>query len=342
MLSTEFMMPHSYNGYVSNYTLSTSVCHQPDLQGLHGIFIEATSIKTSNTLFPLFGGSKLAVNSEILLPPAMYYTKDSRFTSNGRSRAWSQKAGKLLWRGLASGGRNKEENWKGFHRHRLVSMLNGTQAISMPDSKFIAIRNLPLEMWQLEAWNDPRMPRNQAMGEWLSTFCDAAFTGLECFPREEVSCSYTDHWFGARKSIKLADHYMYKYLVDVDGNSFSGRYRDFLLSTSLPIKATLFREWHDSRLVAWKHFVPLDNRFLDIYGVMEFFLGYDGRGHKQSGRDQLARRIATQGQDWAKMVLRREDMSIYTYRLLLEYARVMDKDRDSLGWVGDLVNDVGV
>jgi hypothetical protein len=34
--------------------------------------------------------------------------------------------------------------------------------------------------------------------------------------------------------------------------------------------------------------------------------------------------------------LRREDMLIYMYRLLLEYARLMDDKRDRLGWVEDL------
>lgn len=29
-------------------------------------------------------------------------------------------------------------------------------------------------------------------------------------------------------------------------------------------------------------------------------------------------------------------MRIYVYRLLLEYARVVDDRRDRLGWVGDL------
>lgn len=155
-------------------------------------------------------------------------------------------------RGLASGGCNREESWKGFHRHRLVSMLNGTQALVTSDeSNFIDIQHLPLEMWQLEAWDDPSMPRSQAIGAWLSNFSDVAFTGLECFPREEKGCTYTEHWFKEQKSIKLAKQYKNKYLVDVDGNSFSGRYRDFLLSSSLPIKATLFREWHDSRLVAF-------------------------------------------------------------------------------------------
>jgi hypothetical protein len=84
--------------------------------------------------------------------------------------------------------------------------------------------------------------------------------------------------------------------------------------------------------------VPFDNRFLDQYGVMEFFLGYEkGKGRK-AGRDQLARRIAKEGHEWATKVLRKEDMRIYMYRLLLEYARVMDDKRESLGWVDDLVS----
>lgn len=88
-------------------------------------------------------------------------------------------------------------------------------------------------------------------------------------------------------------------------------------------------------MVAWKHFVPLDNRFLDLYGIMEFFLGYGGG----KGRDGMARRIAKEGQEWAGRVLRKEDMRIYTYRLLLEYARVMDVERERLGFVDDIVDD---
>ncbi|KAH1405016.1 hypothetical protein KXX64_009627, partial [Aspergillus fumigatus] len=100
--------------------------------------------------------------------------------------------------------------------------------------------------------------------------------------------------------------YDYKYLPDVDGNSFSGRYRGFLLSTSLPIKATIYDEWHDSRLIPWAHFVPMDSTFLDIYGIMEYFIGYRGSGH-----DHAARKIALNGKKWAEKVLRPEDMQIY-------------------------------
>ncbi|KAF4628383.1 hypothetical protein G7Y89_g9765 [Cudoniella acicularis] len=338
ILSTEFMKPHIYEGYISNYTLSTSICHQPDLQGLHGYFIEPISTSTSDKLFPMFGSSKLTVNSEILLPAAMYYKVDERYTSQAPPIAWQEKTDTMIWRGLASGGRSKADNWKGFHRHRLVSMLNGTQALAMPNSSdFINIENLPLDTWHLQSRNTSAEERPKAMSEWLTSFTEeVGFTDLNCFPMEEnLGCSYTGHDFHPLKMVKLTEQHKHKYLVDIDGNSFSGRYRDFLLSGSLPIKATLFREWHDSRLVAWKHFVPFDNRFLDIYGVMEFFLGFPkGNG----GRDELARKIAEEGQQWARKVLRPEDMKIYVYRLLLEYARVMDEKRDTLGWVDDSIS----
>ncbi|KAJ4142786.1 hypothetical protein NW754_010226 [Fusarium falciforme] len=117
-----------------------------------------------------------------------------------------------------------------------------------------------------------------------------------CHPNnDEGTCWYTDHYFKKVEGMKMHDQFDYKYLPDIDGNSFSGRYLGFLNSTSLPIKATLFREWHDSRLVPWVHFVPMDNRFQDFYGIMEYFLGYKDI----SGHDKVAEKIALEGRDWA-------------------------------------------
>ncbi|KAG7108179.1 Mitochondrial GTPase 1 like protein [Verticillium longisporum] len=119
------------------------------------------------------------------------------------------------------------------------------------------------------------------------------------------------------------------YLPDIDGNSFSGRYRAFLLSSSMPLKSTIYAEWHDDRLVPWVHFVPFDNTYVDLYGIMDHFL---------RGRDAAAERIATDGKRWAETVLRREDMRLYVWRLLLEYARVMDDNRDRLAFVQDWID----
>ena len=54
---------HSYHGYVRNWTLAKSPCHYPELQNLHGTFIEPTSIATTQELVPLFGGAKLQQNN---------------------------------------------------------------------------------------------------------------------------------------------------------------------------------------------------------------------------------------------------------------------------------------
>jgi hypothetical protein len=78
----------------------------------------------------------------------------------------------------------------------------------------------------------------------------------------------------------------------------------------------------------------MDSTFMDIYGIMEYFLGYKGHG----GHDSVARTIALNGKSWSERVLRKEDMQIYTYRLLLEYARICDDRRETLGYVEDLLN----
>ncbi|KAI9822537.1 MAG: hypothetical protein M1827_000256 [Pycnora praestabilis] len=335
--------PHLYRGFVSNYTLSTLICHQSDLQGIHGALIKPLTVKTTKRLLPIFSGSKLSINNEILLPAPMYWNSEDRFSgSSNISTPWNEKGNTLIWRGVATGGLNNAHNWKGFHRHRLVSMLNGTKA-RLADTG----QETPIN-WQLPTDDtyDIKAAQSHHLGEWLDSFSDGGFIDLMCErPEPDGGCPYTGSQYRLVQGRPMAEQFAYKYLPDIDGNSFSGRYRGFLLSSSLPIKATLYREWHDSRLVAWKHFVPMDNRFQDFYGIMQYFLGYPGPNGNPDydgsdlvrGHDGEAEEIAKEGAEWAGRVLRREDMQIYVFRLLLEYARVIDDKRESLGWVGDLL-----
>ena len=325
---------HSYQGYVSNFSLSADFCHQPDLQSLHGMMIDPLSVRTTKILTPLFGGSKLATNNEILLPAPMYWSGEERFSGgDDHGQAWHTKLDQVIWRGVATGGRNRADNWKGFQRHRFVAMTNATQ-ISGAESWELIPQNwaMPTSQYNLAAQQENKL------GEWVGKFSDTGFVDLMCDVQEpEGRCIYTSQYFDVIKGMKMADQFSRKYLPDIDGNSFSGRYRGFLMSTSLPIKATIFKEWHDRRLVPWKHFVPMDNRFMDFYGIMQYFLGYDGETMKIKDHDKEAEKIALAGQEWANKVLRREDMQIYTLRLLLEYARLSDDRRDKMGWVDDML-----
>lgn len=338
-ISLQHAAPHSYRGYVSNYTLSTIVCHQPDLQALHGALMNPLTVQSTKKLFPMFGGSKFAFNNEILLPAPMYWNNEERFSGGDDHGApWDEKNDAVIWRGVATGGKNTPTNWKGFHRHRFVSMVNGTKVRRAEKWEETPVN------WELPSpYYDLKAQRQGHLGDWLDSFADVAFVDLFCDPPlEDHSCNYTAPYFDMVPGIPMAEQFGNKYVPDIDGNSFSGRYRGFLLSTSLPVKSTLFREWHDSRLVAWKHFVPMDNRYMDFYGIMEYFLGYPGFDERDAenragGHDAAAKKIALAGQDWANKVLRPQDMQIYVLRLLLEYARISDDRRDKMGYVADLL-----
>jgi hypothetical protein len=334
----------SLEGFVSNWTAVKDPCLQPELRETHGSFIEPLSQSTTRSLIPLFGGSKLPMNNDILIPPAMYWEKESIYaTGDTHGVGWEQKAARLAWRGGATGGKHHKENWSRFQRLRFISLMNGTQlreAQQMADEP-------ETPSFKLQPYQDylGKAGQHMDLGAWLDKLADVGFTDLLCSvkheDKEDHSCPYMDPYFKLVKGIPLEKMYDFKYLPDIDGNSFSGRYLAFLRSASLPIKATVYSEWHDSRLIPWAHFVPMHNSFVDIYGILKYFIGItkttlDGEVQVENGHDKEAKALALAGQDWARKVLRNEDMLIYVMRLMLEYARICDDKRESLGFVGDL------
>ncbi|CAK7210165.1 hypothetical protein SBRCBS47491_000682 [Sporothrix bragantina] len=353
-LNDNFTAPHMHHGFVSNSSLAGDLCHQPDLQQLNGIFVEPLTIRSTELLLPMFGGSKLSVNNDILLPAPMYWSNEDRFAAPPDTRAWSEKQDSAVWRGVATGGHNRASNWKGFHRHRFVAM-NDPALLDKASHDAAAAINFALPApastgpYHIAAQDQGRL------GGWVAEWSDCGFVDLMCDgndkkkedgrkqgeegPPNERNCSYVDGYFKVRDGIPLQDQFRSKFLPDIDGNSFSGRYHAFLKSSSLPIKATIWKEWHDARLVAWQHFVPMDNRYSDWFGIMDYFLGKSQNGQNGHDGDAAAEKIATAGREWAARVLRREDMQVYVFRLLLEYARVLDEKRELLGWVEDLVEE---
>ncbi|KAK6063348.1 capsular associated protein [Seiridium cupressi] len=330
---------YSHRGFISNFTAAQDACQQPHLRGLHGTFVEPGGMRTLNTLeFPMFSGSKLLQNNDLLLPGAMYLTDETRYSGGqGHGGLWRDKKDGLVWRGVGSGGRSTEANWWRFHRHRFVQMVNGSAVTLLEKSSKTGTMDsgmtFRLGKNDTSASIVTSAESNDQLSASLVSFADVGFTWMTCSPKQYSlwghllpTCPYNDAYCTVKPQISMSKQYGNKFLPDVDGNSFSARWRGFLLSSSLPLKATVHIEWHDSRLIPWLHFVPFDNSFADIYGVLEYF-----RQH-----DEEARRIAEDGQAWARKVLRREDMVLYIWRLLLEYARVMDPQRDRLGYINDL------
>lgn len=72
-----------------------------------------------------------------------------------------------------------------------------------------------------------------------------------------------DHRFA--QAVPLSQHWAYKYLLDLDGMSYSGRFMSFLASGSVPLKSTIYEEfytdWIEPWSVVWGRFVSAPHCF---------------------------------------------------------------------------------
>ena len=337
----------SLGGFITNASLSSDLCTVgPTLAKQHGLLYASISMLATHKLVPVFGECKASVNNDILFPANMYWKQDKRYIYNDKQDIdWDDKDDVMPWRGVTSGGMaysGDPEGWRNMQRQRLVALTNGT-ALGDTSTPILALSD-PKASRQGIYTPHPFHPANFA-----KEHTDIGFTkGIACVP----NCHIYDSTFTMLNKTTFAETFRNKYLIDVDGHSFSGRWRAFLQSRSLGLKATIFREWHDSRLLAWRHYVPVDNRFDDLYSLLTYFIGIDNTRSEDSAgnssigndfdkglvvprHDYEAFRIAKQGRDWAAKVLRTEDIEIYLFRLLLEYGRIIDGNRDKIGFVGD-------
>ena len=143
----------------------------------------------------------------------------------------------------------------------------------------------------------------------MSHYFDVKFTHIgQCDPGD---CDAQREYFGTVEPIDMFDAFGSKFLLDIDGNAFSGRYHAWLLSKSLVYKLAVFREWHDEWLRPWVHYVPLGLQGDEYVESIRYF------DQEEVGREQ-GKRLADLSRVWAKKVLRNEDLEVWYFRLLLE------------------------
>lgn len=118
------------NGYISNMTTARDPCEQPYIRGMYGLFVQCEGVSSSDDLMPIFSGSKLPGNNDILLPSPIYLAQEPvDFDKDPRNiTRYEKKADRLFWRGRATGGVTQWDNWWRFQRHRFVQMTDGVRA----------------------------------------------------------------------------------------------------------------------------------------------------------------------------------------------------------------------
>jgi len=336
--------PHGYSQFVKNWTLAADPCHQPDLGDLQGFYLSPSAFKVSTDLVPVFSQSRAGGFHDILYPSAWNYEDKAVYRPNDEfpDRPFAEKETTLFWRGATTEGVSSGGGeWRGMTRQRLVHLFtNGSDA----DSQAVL---LPTSNSAHPSYSI-RSVRTSHLRAQLSTslrFVDhiERCAGRDCADQHaEFAPQYV-------RGSDFQEHWRYKYLFDADGAGFSGRFLPFLRSGSVPFKVGVMREWWQDRVTPWVHFVPVDVRLKEAWSLLVYFAGWRGTGGAPDEavdgdgmrtyadwamppHDGEAEAIALAGREWADKVLRKEDMEVYLFRLLLEWGRITDDARDELGF----------
>ncbi|KAL4068444.1 glycosyltransferase family 90 protein [Scleroderma yunnanense] len=310
-----FLNTNSSKTFIASHRSAMDPCQHPELLVTHSQFLSHRKGPFPHrTLVPRFSHCGTLLHHDIRPPIPYGWTSGDGAEAMG-DVTWSQKVDERLnWRGRTTGMyATPDSYWMHAQRQRLVTLTNTIEGN-------VSVLRVPVdpstpvgELLQL------RMARvNPA---WMDiTFVEKA---LAC-EEGAGTCQIMEDMFEFRKSQGRKEEGKYKFILDVDGNGWSGRFKRLITSNALIFKATVYPEWYTSRIAEWVHYVPIQVTYSDLYDAIAFF-----RVH-----DEAAARIAAAGKEWSQRFWRKEDMSAYLFRLLLEYARVTSLDRESMSYDG--------
>jgi hypothetical protein len=237
--------------------------------------------------------------------PAPSYSWPQFAYSAWRDRSWRRKTDALYWAGSNTGSYTHDKTWRRHHQQRLV--LLGLGADEGKEFTYLS----------KAGGGDRWIPFTTSRFD--RSLYHVAMTRI--WACDEPACREQSDAFRPSKKLEPASEpYRYKYVFDIDGNNLSGRFYRLLASNSAVLKTTIFKEWHDERLVPWLHYIPVSLGLEELPELVRFLATTD------EGRE-VGRRVAEAGKRWHAKGLREVDRSVYFYRLLLEIAWLQNAER---------------
>ncbi|KHN99479.1 Lipopolysaccharide-modifying protein [Metarhizium album ARSEF 1941] len=281
-------------GFVYNSTAMADICLSPSLSSTYGFFDRPNTYKVVHDLFPIFSQSKISSYNDIIYPSPWYWYDKVKYEQE-KDIAWDEKHSKLYWRGSTTGGFSRDGGWRRQHRQHFVKKINAAGQAKIVNNE--------------GSESQPRWAVADVSRAEYSALTDVAFSHVgQC---DEGDCKAQQAFFNISSRANQSDAWGYKYLLDIDGNAFSGRFLAFLHSTSLTFKLALFREWHNEWLKPWVHYVPLSLQGEDWLETVRFVDG-------SSLGAEDGKHMAAESREWAAKTMRKEDMEVWFFRLLLE------------------------
>ena len=284
-------------GFVYNTTALSDICYTPSLSETFGFFDRPNAYNIVHDLFPIFSQSKVSSYADILYPSPWYWYEKVAYDEK-RDRQWADKIDQLYWRGSTTGGFSRDGGWRRQHRQRFVQKVNAADQAKVLENRAASAEGGEQD-WEA---------REVARSDYKDMF-NVFFSHVgQC---DDGDCEAQKQFFTIQGHADQQGAWQYKYLVDLDGNAFSGRFYAFLKSRSLVYKQAIFREWHYEWIKPWAHYIPLSLRGEEWLEAVRFF------GDGPLGKNE-AERLALQSRDWANKVVRNVDLEAWFFRLLLE------------------------
>ncbi|KAF8064866.1 hypothetical protein FPV67DRAFT_1419057 [Lyophyllum atratum] len=346
-LSTSAPGPGSDLKFAASTSASTiDFCSKPYEHYKQGHFF--SDWRTIPALYPVFSPARAKGFLDIKIPSHYYYGSTKRYTYgwdainlelkevDNMDVPWEQKIDKVFWRGATTGGGSHPPGFAPrYQRHRFLRMASDQSTAN----RTVTFADPPSSSHYVSA----PVPIASLNKEIMDTAFVKAVSA-EAYPGGLQALTDV-HRFG--DSVPLGKHWSYKYLVDFDGMSYSGRFLAFLASDSVPVKATVYEEYFSDWIQPWVHFIPLSSSYKEIYNIHAYFSGptlaaleainstslhLPAQARQSIEGDRRLRRIARAGKQWKKTMGRTIDMEVYVYRLCLEWARLWSDDRESMSF----------
>lgn len=300
-------------------------CNNPKLMRYHGAYSFPFARKAA--MRPMFQLSKTAHNHEFKMPPLEGF--EAYEARPYEPVPWAGKNdSRLFWRGTMTGdaytqqqkGYRPHYNWRESHRIRLSFLVAPTKQDGKEDEdrRWVWVRR--------NKWEKASFPRSLLRKHYFDI---GLVDKLHQCDEADGTCARMRAELHFKPKVPRGSESSYKYLLDVDGNGWSSRFRRLLSSGSVVLKSTVYPEWNTDWLVPFYHYVPVRNDYSDLTEVMAFFTGTPGTSEETSteGRDDLAKDLGENAARFVKDHWRWEDMQAYMLRLLLEYRRLLADDR---------------
>lgn len=289
--------------FLDDPSVVNDLCQNCELIHEHGLLIRPANMKTARELVPIFSSNAPSNFRDILYPSPFYASTQGDYRED-LDPEWSQKDSLFYWAGSATGGQLVESNWFMMQRQRLALKTQPTNTENIQTLKEVSAGR----------W----VPNFVSMASLAKHFKVKITEIVQCL--DSVACPIQEKAFGITKDFvkdSKEESYKHKFVFDIDGNGFSGRFYRLLESKSVVVKSTILREWHDDRLIPWVHYVPLSVGYRELPEMARFLAGTSTGLH-------LSERIAKESTRWKRTALRDIDQQLAMLRMLLEIGRIMN------------------